>query len=243
MTEGKTKSDIIFGIHPVLEAIKSKEKISKIYIKKKASNPLISEIIKLAGESDIQVSGVPIEKLNRLVRGSHQGVVAELQLVETYDLVELLEHELMYKETVCILMLDGITDTRNFGAIVRSAECFGVDCIVVPKKESASINGFTIKSSAGAIFKVKICKENLKDALFILKSYDYQVISVTEKTNMNIRELETKKKKVLIMGSEERGISPFLIKNSDEKVKIEIKGETQSFNVSVATGIALFSIS
>ncbi|MCI5056371.1 MAG: 23S rRNA (guanosine(2251)-2'-O)-methyltransferase RlmB [Flavobacteriales bacterium] len=237
----KDKSDLIFGIHPVLEAINSGQKIAKLFCLKKKT-AIFNEILTEAKKNDIAVSFVPVEKLNRLVKGNHQGVVAQLELIALFDLAQLIEEQLIFKDDVTVLLLDRITDTRNFGAIVRTAECFGVDCVVIPDKESSAINGFTIKSSAGAIFNVKIARENLKDAIFVLKSAGFEVISITEKTNESITGFKSKRKRALILGSEEKGISPFLLKNSDHRLKIDLHGNTQSFNVSVAAGISLYAL-
>jgi 23S rRNA (guanosine2251-2'-O)-methyltransferase len=235
------KTSRIYGIRAVIEAINSKRAIDKIFIQKGLGGSLYKELESLIRENGISFSYVPIEKLNRLTRNNHQGVIANISPIEFYNFETLVEEVLEKKEVPLFLLLDQLSDVRNFGAIIRTAECTGVDGIVIQKKGAAPVTEDTIKTSAGAAFKVPIAKiDHLKDAVFYLQSSGIQVIAATEKTERSIYDINFKVPCAIIMGSEDTGISPSILKTADHKAKLPLLGEIASLNVSVACAVFLY---
>lgn len=237
-------NQIIFGIRAIIEAINSGKTLEKVYLQRELKGSLIYELKTAIKTHKIASSFVPIEKLNKLSKfQNHQGAVAKISEIAFTDLELLIEREIETNESPLFLLLDQITDVRNFGAIIRTAECANVNGIIVPNHGNAPLNADAIKTSAGAAFKIPICKvEHIKDALFILQAADIQIVSITEKTDQLIYNLDLKKPTALIMGSEQRGISPSILKLSDAKAKLPLLGEIESLNVSVACGIALYEV-
>jgi len=237
----KEKENIIFGIHPVIEAIKSGKEIDKVYIQNDISGAGLTDLRKAIKQGKVPFSHVPVQKLKRHTQGNHQGVIAFISPIETQDIEDLLPTLFEQGKTPFILMLDRLTDVRNLGAIVRTAECAGVDAIIVPKRESAQINEDAIKTSAGAIFRVPICKvDNLTDTVFLLKDSGLKIVGCTEKTDNAIYDIDYKEPLAIIMGNEEKGIANQLIKNCDSLAKIPMEGEIASLNVSVAAAVIMF---
>lgn len=235
------KTSRIYGIRAVIEAINSKSTIDKIFIQKGLGGSLYKELESLIRENGINFSYVPIEKLNRLTRNNHQGVIANISPIEFYNFETLVEEVLEKKEAPLFLLLDQLSDVRNFGAIIRTAECTGVDGIVIQKKGAAPVTEDTIKTSAGAAFKVPIAKiDHLKDAVYYLQSSGIQVIAATEKTEHSIYDINFKVPCAIIMGSEDTGISPSILKTADHKAKLPLLGEIASLNVSVACAVFLY---
>mgnify|MGYP002795028953 CR=1 FL=1 len=234
----------IFGIRTVIEAIQSGKNIDKIYLQKELSGPLFKELQQLASKKDINFSYVPVEKLNKLTNGNHQGAVARISPVEFRNLEELVEEILGDSTKIPLfLLLDQITDARNFGAIIRTAECSGVHGIIIQHKGGAPVNADTIKTSAGAVFKIPICKVNhIKDAVYFMQSSGINVVAATEKTQSTLYETNFKLPTALIMGSEDRGVNPSVLKIVDEKAKLPMFGTIASLNVSVACGAFLYEI-
>jgi 23S rRNA (guanosine2251-2'-O)-methyltransferase len=232
----------IFGIRAIIEAIDSGNTISKVYLQKELKGNLFSDLNKLIKRHGISSSQVPVEKLDRLSKNNnHQGAVAQISPVEFYDLDELIQNTLEKKQTPIFLLLDQISDVRNFGAIIRTAECTGVNGIIIQKDGSAPVNAETIKTSAGAAFKVPICKvDHIKDALFILQASDIKTVAATEKTEDSIFDINFNQPIAIIMGSEHRGVNPSVLKMVDYKAKLPILGEIESLNVSVACGAFLY---
>ena len=232
----------IFGIRTVIEAINSGKTISKVFLQKSLSGQLFSELNTLLAKHNISKSYVPVEKLNRLSKNNnHQGVVAEISPIEFADLDTLITKSLESTTTPLFLILDGISDVRNFGAIIRTAECTGVNAIVISKQGSAPVNSETIKTSAGAAFKVPICKvDHIKDALFQFEAAEIQTVAATEKTENSVFDINFKKPIAIIMGSEDRGVNPSVLKIVNEKAKLPLLGEIESLNVSVACGAFLY---
>ena len=232
---------MIFGIRAIIEAINSGKTIEKVYIQKGLSGHLFSELNSLIKKHTISNSYVPVEKLNSLSKNqNHQGVVAKVSEIEFQDLETVIANT---KNTPLYLLLDQITDVRNFGAILRTAECSGVTAVIIPTQGSASLNADAIKTSAGAAFKVPICKVNhLLDAIYILQAEGIQIVSITEKTDDSIYTIDFKRPTALVMGSEHKGISNAILKISDAKGKLPLLGEIESLNVSVACGIALYEV-
>ncbi len=231
----------IYGIRAIIEAINSKSPIDKIFIQKGLGGNLYKELESLIRENGISVSYVPVEKLNRLTKNNHQGVIANISPIEFYHFEALVEEVIQKKEFPLFLLLDQLSDVRNFGAIIRTAECTGVDGIVIQKKGAAPVTEDTIKTSAGAAFKVPIAKiDHLKDAVFYLQASGIQVIAATEKTEHSIYEINFKVPCAIIMGSEDTGISPSILKTADHKARLPLLGEIGSLNVSVACGVFLY---
>ncbi len=233
----------IFGIRAVMEAVHSGKSIDKVFIQKGLRGQLIHELEKLLRDEGISCSYVPVEKLDRLSKKNHQGVVARISPVTFQSLDDVITKALDGEKTPLFIILDQVSDVRNFGAMVRTAECTGVLGIIVPKSGGASISGDTIKTSAGAIFKVPICKvDHIKDAIYYLQSSGIKIVAATEKTNKLIYDVDFTKPTALIMGSEEKGIASSVLKLVDECVKLPLMGEIESLNVSVACGAVLYEI-
>ena len=189
------------------------------------------------------MSYVPVEKLNRLTKMNHQGAVAHISPIDFYDLENLVEQVLASSETPLFLILDQLSDVRNFGAIIRTASCTGVHGIIVQKKGGAPVNGDTIKTSAGAVFKIPICKvDHIKDAMFYLQGSGIQVVAATEKASNTIYHTDLKQPIAIIMGSEGKGISPSVLKLVDQQAKLPMQGTIASLNVSVACGVFLYEV-
>jgi 23S rRNA (guanosine2251-2'-O)-methyltransferase len=233
----------IYGIRAVIEAIKSGDKtIDKIFIQIGLTGGLINELEALIRKNKLKSSYVPTQKLDKLSKKNHQGVIARISPIEFYELQEIMD-KIEDKKDALILILDQINDVRNFGAIIRTAEVSGVDAIIIQNQSSAPINADTVKTSAGGVFNVPICKVNhIKDAIYHLKSSNIIVIATNEKAKKNIYDLSLKKSVAIIMGSEERGISSSVLKLSDEIVKLPMFGKIESLNVSVASGIFLYEV-
>jgi 23S rRNA (guanosine2251-2'-O)-methyltransferase len=233
----------IYGIRAIIEAIKAEKPIDKVFIQKGLKGDLFKDLETIIRKNGINVSYVPIEKLNRLTKGNHQGAVANISPIQFYTLEDLVEKVKKTKETPLFLLLDQLSDVRNFGAIIRTAECTGVDGIIIQKKGAAPVTADTIKTSAGAAFKVPIAKvDHIKDAVFYLQASDIKIIAATEKTETSIYDVSFKESCALIMGSEDVGISPSILKIVDEKARLPMLGEIGSLNVSVACGVFLYEV-
>ncbi len=232
----------IFGIRAIIEAIESGSTLNKVYLQKGLRGELFYELNKLIKQKKIATSMVPIEKLDRLSkRQNHQGAVAQISPIEFYDLEELIEKTKEEGTTPLFLLLDQISDVRNFGAIIRTAECTGVNGIIIQKNGSAPVNAETIKTSAGAAFKMPICKvDHIKDALFLLQASDIKTVAATEKTEESIFDINFNQPMAIIMGSEHRGVNPSILKMVDYKAKLPLLGSIESLNVSVACGAFLY---
>ncbi|MDO5978023.1 23S rRNA (guanosine(2251)-2'-O)-methyltransferase RlmB [Flavivirga spongiicola] len=233
----------IFGIRAIIEAINAGETIDKVFLQKGLKGELFSELETLLRKNSINSSYVPVEKLNRLTRKNHQGAVAQISPIEFHEIETLVSNVLESGKTPLFLLLDQLSDVRNFGAIIRTAECTGVDGIIIQKKGGAPVNGDTIKTSAGAVFKVPICKvDHIKDAVFYMQASGIHVIAATEKTENTLYDVSFKEPCAIIMGSEGRGINPSTLKVVDAKAKLPILGEIESLNVSVACGAFLYEV-
>jgi 23S rRNA (guanosine2251-2'-O)-methyltransferase len=238
-----SKHETIFGIYPIQEAISSNVVIDKLYIQKGISNHKIDEIVRSLENKDATISFVPIEKLNRLTRGNHQGIVAISSPIAFHTLEELVERIIASKKSPLFLILDQISDVRNFGAILRTAECTGVDAVIIQKKGGAPVTGDTVKTSAGAIFKIPVCKvDHIKDAIFYLQGSGITILAATEKTESNIYDLDLKKPLAIVLGSEGKGVSNSVLQLVDEKAALPLLGEINSLNVSVACGALLYEV-
>lgn len=235
------KDTQIFGIRAVIEAIQSGENIDKVFVQKGLKGEQSHELETVLRKQRLNVSYVPVEKLNKLTPKNHQGVVAQIAPISFYDLEELVLQVTESGQTPLFLLLDQLSDVRNFGAIIRTAECTGVHGIIIQKKGGAPVNGDTIKTSAGAVFKIPICKvDHIKDALFYMQASGIKVIAATEKTEDLIYDVSFKEPCAIIMGSEGKGINPSVLKLVDAKAKLPLLGDIGSLNVSVACGAFLY---
>tara|TARA_A100000164_G_scaffold19796_1_gene15922 strand:- start:1689 stop:2408 length:720 start_codon:yes stop_codon:yes gene_type:complete len=232
---------IVYGRRSVIEAISSDLEIQKAFIKKNAVN--MEKIIFKLNKKNIPISFVPIEKLKKLTSNNHQGIVCQISKIKTFNLNDL-DSYLQNKDSSRLAFLDGITDTKNFGSIIRNAECFGIDGIIISKTGSAQINDETIKSSSGAIFNIPIYKvDHLMDAIFLVKEQNFVILGADEKSKKQLKSLKFKNKTIIILGSEGKGISSPVLKKCDETFKIPLLGNIESLNVSVAAGIIMYEIS
>lgn len=237
------KTTQIYGIRAVIEAINANEPIDKVFIQKGLKGDLSRELEGLVRKNGINTSYVPIEKLNRLTKNNHQGVVANISPFTFYTLEELVEKVLVSNKRPLFLLLDQLSDVRNFGAIIRTAECTGVDGIIIQKKGAAPVTADTIKTSAGAAFKVPIAKvDHIKDAVFYLQASGITVVGATEKTDNTVYDVTFTGPCAIVMGSEDRGISPSTLKAANQLAKLPLLGEIESLNVSVACAVFLYEV-
>ncbi len=235
------KEDYIFGTRTIIEAIKNGRIIERVLIKKGLENELFSELFQHIKENAVPYQFVPVEKINRITRKNHQGVLALLSAIEFFD-VEILLPELFEsgKEPL-ILILDQITDVRNFGAIIRSAECGGVHFVIVPEKGMARIGSDAVKTSAGALYSLPVCRvKSLPEVLQYLKDSGLNIIAATEKADKVYTQADMNVPLGIVMGAEDRGISPAVLNLCNEQVKIPLFGKIESLNVSVATGLMIY---
>lgn len=231
----------IFGIRAIIEALQSGTVIDKVFIQKDVQSDLMKELMKVMKQKSINFSYVPVEKLNRLTSNNHQGAVASISPIGFVEIETLIENVIESGKKPFFLILDQLSDARNFGAIIRTAECTGVDGIIIQKQGSAPVNGDTVKTSAGAVFNIPICKvDHIKDAIFHLQASGIKTVAATEKTDQNIYDISLNEPVAIIMGSEDRGINPSVLKIVDEKAKLPMFGTIGSLNVSVACGAFLY---
>lgn len=235
------KNDIIFGVRAVIEAIEAGREIDKILVKRDIQSELSKELFATLKGRHIVVQRVPAEKINRITKKNHQGVVAFISQItyqKTEDIVPTLFEE---GKNPLLVMLDGLTDVRNFGAIARTCECAGVDGIIIPAKNSVTANADAIKTSAGALHTIPVCKEqNLTETIKYLKDSGFNIIAATEKGDYNYDQANYESPTCIIMGAEDKGIPYEHLALCDEWVKIPINGKIQSLNVSVAAGIIIY---
>lgn len=237
------ESQLIYGIRPVVEALRSGKEIEKIFLQSTLQGSLLQELKEEIAKRKTVVQYVPVEKLNRLRRNNHQGVVAVISLIEYYNFEEIVTQIIEKGKMPFLLMLDRVTDVRNLGAIARSAECAGVDAIIVPQYSSAQINEDAIKTSSGALLRIPICRElNLKTTINIAKQMGVNVYCATEKGGELYTQVPMKESLMIVMGSEDTGVSPEIIKLCDKRIKIPIKANIESLNVSVAAGILIYEV-
>ena len=235
------KNRTIIGRQPLIEAIQAGVAIDKIMLQKNATSEVANQIRLLSKENNIPLQFVPIEKLNGLTRLNHQGVIAFAALIKYYSLQEVIDFTVSKGETPLFLMLDGITDVRNIGAIARTALCCGVHAIIIPDKGVGALNEETLKASAGAIEHIHICRVNsLMKSVDELHSNGIKVFASEMKATTALHKINLTEPCCIILGSEEKGIYPALIKICDEQFNITMKGTFESLNVSVASGMILY---
>ncbi|MFY7669113.1 MAG: 23S rRNA (guanosine(2251)-2'-O)-methyltransferase RlmB [Crocinitomicaceae bacterium] len=237
----KERTDLIFGVHAVIEALKAERSINKILIQKGIQKETFNELRDALKGQQFQLQFVPNQKLDSLTSGNHQGVIAFVTPIEYQEIEILVDQMLEQGKKPTILVLDRITDVRNFGAIARTAECEGVDAILIPSKGSALVTSDAMKASAGALNRIPVCKtDDLKNSLFYLQQSGLRLIACTEKSATPLYQVNLRGSVAVIMGSEENGITQDLINMSDIKAKIPMRGEISSLNVGVATGMVLY---
>lgn len=235
-------NNLIFGIRPVVEAIEAGREIEKLYIRKGAEGQLMTELRDLCLRHRVHVQEVPVEKLNRLVRGNHQGVVAQIAAIAYVQLDDILEH-VPDDETPLVVVFDGVTDVRNFGAIARSAECAGAHGLIAPLKNSAPVNAEAIRASAGALTTIPVCRVgSIRNTIKTLQAEGFQVVAATEKSRKLLYDADLRRPTALVMGAEETGISKEVLKLCDERLAIPLIGRIESLNVSAAAAVMLFEV-
>ena len=231
----------IFGLRPVIEAIKAGKEIDRIMLKRDMTGANAPELLQLIRDNGIVLQRVPVEKLNRLTRGNHQGVVAFLSAVSYYKVEDLVPSLYDNGDVPLLVILDGITDVRNFGAIARTCECAGVDAIVIPERGSVSVGADAVKTSAGALLTLPVCREkNLAKTVKYLKESGFTVVAASEKAVENYTKVDYTVPTAIIMGNEETGITSQLLRECTSLVAIPQFGDIQSLNVSVAAGVMIY---
>ncbi|RFZ86047.1 23S rRNA (guanosine(2251)-2'-O)-methyltransferase RlmB [Mucilaginibacter terrenus] len=232
---------MVFGIRAIIEAILAGKEIESLYLQRGLGGGLLTELKQVMQQHQIIAQQVPVEKLNRLTQKNHQGAIAFISPI-VYQKIENIIPEIFEKgEVPLILVLDGITDVRNMGAIARTAECSGVHAIVIPAKGSAQVNPDAIKTSAGALYKIPVCRhDNFMQTVRFLQESGLQLVCCTEKTNDYIYKPDYTAPTAIVMGSEEDGIRNEIIRIADHLAKIPMFGEIESLNVSVSTGVILY---
>lgn len=235
------KNEMIFGVRTVIEAIQAGKEIDKILIKRDMQSELSKELFAILKGTTIPIQRVPIERINRITRKNHQGVIAFISSItyqKTEDLVPFLFEQ---GKNPLFIILDGITDVRNFGAIARTCECAGVDAIIIPSKNSVSVNADAIKTSAGALHTLPVCKEqNLTRTITFLKESGFKIVAATEKGDYDYTKGNYTNPVCIIMGAEDTGVPYEHLALCDEWIKIPMLGNIESLNVSVAAGILIY---
>ncbi|MDE6871061.1 MAG: 23S rRNA (guanosine(2251)-2'-O)-methyltransferase RlmB [Bacteroidales bacterium] len=237
----ENKPQYLFGMHPVLEAVKAGKKFDKVLLKQGLEGPQFRELLVLLNDKKINYQYVPIEKLNRSVRGAHQGVIAYISQIDYVSIEDMVNNALATRENPLLVILDGVSDVRNLGAIARSLECAGGCGIILPAKGGAAINAEAVKASAGALMRIDACKvSNLRVAAYYLKQSGFRIVAATEKVDRLIYDVDLTGPCAIVMGSEGSGISRSMLELSDDRAAIPMAGEITSLNVSVATSVVLY---
>lgn len=236
------KSEYIFGLRAVIEAIEAGKEIDKVLIRKDlAGGDLSRELMDKIKEHGVVTQRVPLEKLNRITMKNHQGVIALLSMVSYHSLGQMVPTLYEDGSLPFILLLDGITDNRNFGAIARTAECAGVDAIVIPERHSVTVNADAVKTSAGALLHIPVCRErSVASAIRFLKESGLTVVGATEKGGESYTAADFTGPVAIVMGAEDTGISPEVLRLCDHLAAIPVIGSIGSLNVSVAAGVMMY---
>jgi len=237
------KNEFVFGFRPVIEAIDAGKEVEKIFLKTGLQGELYRELFEKLNKNKIPFQFVPIERINKITRKNHQGVVAYISLVEFQKIENIIPSIYEQGNTPFILVLDKVTDVRNFGAIVRTAECAGVDAIIVPLKNAAQINADAIKTSAGALYNMKICRVNsLKMTIEFLKNSGLMIVATNHQASKLYYDIDFTIPVAVIMGAEDTGISPDILKFADLNVRIPVLGKTASLNVGSAASVIMYEV-
>ena len=240
-TKRPKEKEMIFGIRAVIEAIDAGKVLDKVLLRRDMSSALGRELLLKLEGAQTQIQKVPVEKLNQFTDKNHQGVIAFISPIEFYPLENLVQSLYDEGKVPLLMMLDGVTDVRNFGAIARTCACAGVHALIIGTRGSAAINGDAVKASAGALHSLPVCKvENLQNALRYLRDSGLSIIAATEHTDKNYTEADMTLPTCIVMGSEEKGIYEENLKLCNEKVRIPMSGAIESLNVSVAAGIFIY---
>lgn len=237
------KSQVVFGIRAVIEAIESGKQVDKVLMKKDLGGELARELLSVTREYNVPVQHVPVERINKVTRKNHQGVIAFMAAVDYYHVDDIVPA--LYDEGInpLVVVLDGVTDVRNFGAIARTCECAGVNCIVIPERNSVSVNADAVKTSAGALNYLPVCRErNLVKAVQYLRDSGFKVMGASEKTDLNYTKADFTGPVAIVLGAEDTGISTDVLKLCDTLVAIPEFGQINSLNVSVAGGIMIYEV-
>lgn len=237
------KSQVVFGIRAVIEAIESGKQVDKVLMKKDLGGELARELLSVTREYNVPVQRVPVERINKVTRKNHQGVIAFMAAVDYYHVDDIVPA--LYDEGInpLVVVLDGVTDVRNFGAIARTCECAGVNCIVIPERNSVSVNADAVKTSAGALNYLPVCRErNLVKAVQYLRDSGFKVMGTSEKTDLNYTKADFTGPVAIVLGAEDTGISTDVLKLCDTLVAIPEFGQINSLNVSVAGGIMIYEV-
>lgn len=235
------KVQFLYGIHPVMEAVKAGRKFDKVLLKQGMEGQQFRELYGLLAENDIPYQFVPLDRLNRAVRGAHQGVVAYISQIDYVELEDMVNTALSVSEAPILVILDGVSDVRNLGAISRTLECVGGQGIIVPAKGGAAINAEAVKASAGALMRIDTCKvPNLRYAAYYLKQSGFKIVAATEKVDNYIYDIDLTGPIAIVMGSEGKGISQTMLDLADAKAAIPMAGEIGSLNVSIASAVVLY---
>lgn len=241
MTDQQEK--YIYGIRAIIEAIEAGKEIDRLYVKKDLSSDLSRNLLDVAREHGISVQRVPVERINRITRKNHQGAVAMLAAVTYYRLDQLVPMLFEQGDNPFVVVLDGVTDVRNFGAIARTCDCAGVNAIVLPERGSVSVGADAIKTSAGALNYVPVCRErNLVDAIRFLKDTGFIIVGTSDKNACNYTDVDYTVPVAIVLGSEDKGISSEVMRLCDRRVVIPEFGHINSLNVSVAGGIIMYEV-
>ena len=240
-TKRPPEKEMIFGIRAVMEAVDAGTVLDKVLIRRDMSSSIGKELLGKLDGTGTYVQRVPIEKLNQYTDKNHQGVIAFLSPIEFYPLDNLVASLYDEGKTPLLVMLDGVTDVRNFGAIARTCACAGVHALIIGTRGSAAINGDAIKASAGALHTLPVCKvENMQNALRYLQESGLRIVAATEHTDRNYTEVDMTLPTCIVMGSEEKGIYEENLKLCTDRVRIPMAGTIESLNVSVAAGIMIY---
>ena len=237
------KSQVVFGIRAVIEAIESGKQVDKVLMKKDLGGELARELLSVTREYNVPVQRVPVERINKVTRKNHQGVIAFMAAVDYYHVDDIVPA--LYDEGInpLVVVLDGVTDVRNFGAIARTCECAGVNGIVIPERNSVSVNADAVKTSAGALNYLPVCRErNLVKAVQYLRDSGFKVMGASEKTDLNYTKVDFTGPVAIVLGAEDTGISTDVLKLCDTLVAIPEFGQINSLNVSVAGGIMIYEV-
>lgn len=235
------RDQMIFGIHAISEALKAGEPIDFIYVKRETNSDMMKELLEAIGEQRVPVRRVPIEKLDRLTKRNHQGIIAVKAAAHYFSLSQVVPTLFEAGRDPFIVVLDGITDVRNFGAIARTCECAGVDTIVIFEQNSVSVTSDAVKTSAGALSRIAVCRESsVESVIDYLKASGIKIVGASEKATGQMYDVKMSGPLALIMGAEDTGLSEYSLNNCDDLVRIPLFGEIGSLNVSVATGILLY---
>ena len=237
------KSQVVFGIRAVIEAIESGKQVDKVLMKKDLGGELARELLSVTRAYNVPVQRVPVERINKVTRKNHQGVIAFMAAVDYYHVDDIVPA--LYDEGInpLVVVLDGVTDVRNFGAIARTCECAGVNCIVIPERNSVSVNADAVKTSAGALNYLPVCRErNLVKAVQYLRDSGFKVMGASEKTDLNYTKADFTGPVAIVLGAEDTGISTDVLKLCDTLVAIPEFGQINSLNVSVAGGIMIYEV-